>query len=421
MTLGDVAAWPLESVWCPATNGKPEEVQRGAREEAKRLQGLVDRRIDPRQDKADQLAATEARRTEQQRHDAFAREAWGSYMEQRKPKWGERTYRDHENASTLGGKPVTRGRRAGQGTTTQPGLLCPLLAQPLSTLTADVVRVWLRQEAAKRPTQARGAFAMLRAFLNWCSDQPAYLGQVDVDACRARTARDELPRITPKVDCLQREQLKPWFEKVRKLGPTHAAYLQALLLTGARRGELTGLRWVDVDFQWKSLTIHDKMEGERTIPLTPFVASLMHELKTRNETPPSKPRKLRTGSEPPAPWRPSLWVFGSSTAKSGRLVEPRIAHNKAVAAAGLPGLTLHGLRRSFGTLAEWVECPVGISAQIMGHKPSALAEKHYRQRPIDLLRMWHTKIEAWILNEAGIEQPPAEGTPRLESVPGKAA
>jgi hypothetical protein len=43
----------------------------------------------------------------------------------------------------------------------------------------------------------------------------------------------------------------------------------------------------------------------------------------------------------------------------------------------------------------------------MGHAPSATAEKHYRVRPLDLLRMWHTKIEAWILTEAGIEQPAA--------------
>ena len=38
----------------------------------------------------------------------------------------------------------------------------------------------------------------------------------------------------------------------------------------------------------------------------------------------------------------------------------------------------------------------------MGHKPSALAEKHYRRRPIDLLRKWHTKIEEWVLEQAGI-------------------
>lgn len=68
---------------------------------------------------------------------------------------------------------------------------------------------------------------------------------------------------------------------------------------------------------------------------------------------------------------------------------------------------MHGLRRSFGTLAEWVECPVGVVDQIQGHKPSALAEKHYRVRPLDLLRLWHERIEVWILNEAGIDLPDA--------------
>jgi hypothetical protein len=43
--------------------------------------------------------------------------------------------------------------------------------------------------------------------------------------------------------------------------------------------------------------------------------------------------------------------------------------------------------------------------QIQGHEPSATAEKHYKKRPIDLLRMWHVKIEKWILEQAGIEQP----------------
>jgi hypothetical protein len=44
----------------------------------------------------------------------------------------------------------------------------------------------------------------------------------------------------------------------------------------------------------------------------------------------------------------------------------------------------------------------------MGHKPSATAEKHYRRRPLDLLRMWHVKIEGSILEQAGIAQPSEE-------------
>ena len=31
------------------------------------------------------------------------------------------------------------------------------------------------------------------------------------------------------------------------------------------------------------------------------------------------------------------------------------------------------------------------------------AEKHYKVRPLDLLRMWHTKIESWFLEQAGIK------------------
>ena len=103
-------------------------------------------------------------------------------------------------------------------------------------------------------------------------------------------------------------------------------------------------------------------------------------------------------------WKPSLFVF-SSRSKSGHIEEPRIAHDKAVAAAGIPDLTIQGLRRSFSTLAEWTEAPEGVVAQIQGHKPSATREKHYKKRPLDLLRMWHTKIEAWVLEQAGIEQP----------------
>ena len=70
--------------------------------------------------------------------------------------------------------------------------------------------------------------------------------------------------------------------------------------------------------------------------------------------------------------------------------------------AGIDGLTLHGLRRSFKSLTEWLEVPARVVAQIMGHKPSATAEKHYTVRPLDLLRVHHEKIEAWILEQAGI-------------------
>jgi len=367
VTIGDVKVWNLDD----------------ARAEARRLQALIDQGTDPRQERAERIAATEAKREEARRVEAPALDAWNAYLEARKARWSEPHIRDHENVSKEGGEPRTRGRRKGESDVTMPGALRPLLLLPLARIDADRVRVWLEDEAARRPTHARLAFGLLRAFLNWCSDRPEYRDQIHADACTPRAARESLPKKAAKDDCLQREQLATWFEHVRQIGnPTIAAYLQTALLTGARREEVAGIRWEDVDFQWKSLTIRDKVEGQRVIPLTPYVASLLASLPRRNE-----------------------WVFSSLTAEDGRLQEPRIAHNKALAAAGLPALSIHGLRRSFGTLAEWVEVPAGIVAQIMGHKPSATAEKHYRRRPLDLLRMWHVKIEGWILGQAGIEQP----------------
>jgi hypothetical protein len=56
-----------------------------------------------------------------------------------------------------------------------------------------------------------------------------------------------------------------------------------------------------------------------------------------------------------------------------------------------------------------------VVAQIMGNKPSAIAEKHYRRRPLDLMRLWHTKIECWMLEQVAVphEAEHAPGTLRM--------
>lgn len=118
------------------------------------------------------------------------------------------------------------------------------------------------------------------------------------------------------------------------------------------------------------------------------------------------------------PRRPNNpYVFTSPGAASGRLQDARANHTRALKIAGLPHVTLHGLRRSFSTLSEWVEVPVGVVAQIQGLKPSDIAEKHYRVRPLDLLRMWHERIEAWMLDQAGIDfKPKVDEEPALQVV-----
>ncbi|CAJ3196914.1 Phage integrase [Burkholderia pseudomallei] len=384
LTIGDARAWDL---------GR-------ARTEAARLKTLIDDGKDPREARAQQQAAHEARQAEARRRDVTFGEAWDEYVESRKPFWSERHYNDHLQHADEGGKPKKRGKGL-----TQAGPLAELRPLKLSELISERIAEWMVLQSQDRPTMSALSFRLLRGFIRWTHDSPSYKGIVPTDAYKARDVRDVVPRVKAKDgDSLQREQLGVWFREVRKIAnPVQSAYLQGLLLTGARREEWAGLRWEDVDFRWRSVVLDDKVEGTggRTIPLTPYLATLLMNLKRLNETPPDR-RQLVRLAERGETWAPSEWVFASKTSEDGKIAEPRIAHNKALAAAELPHVTLHGLRRSFGTLSEWVEVPVGVVAQIQGHKPSAIAEKHYRRRPLDLLRSWHDKIESWMLEQAGV-------------------
>jgi len=374
-----------------------------ARTEASRLKVLTDQGRDPRAELAAQVNAQHALERATQRLQVTVGDAWDIYVRSRQPHWSARHYQDHLGHAALGGE----ARKRGKGLT-QAGPIASLRADKLSELTGPRVAAWLTAESASRPTVTALSYRLLRGFIRWTEDAEDYRGLIPADAYRARAVKDAVPRVRAKDgDVLQREQLTDWFRAVRGLGNDVAsAYLQGLLLTGARREELASLRWVDVDFKWKTIVLDDKIEGTggRKIPLTPHMSELLQQLKILNETPPSTRQMKKLQKEGKPPLGPSPWVFFSSTSAKGRLTEPRSAHQRALTEADLPHLTIHGLRRSFGTLSEWCDVPVGVVAQLQGHKPSAIAEKHYRRRPIDLLRLWHEKIERWILNEAGIPQ-----------------
>lgn len=373
VTIGNVEAWDIPQ----------------AQAEARRLQVLIDQGHDPRKVKAANETAKIKQATENKKRELLesvtVNKAWNEYVKERKSFWSELHYKDHVKAMQQGGEKRTRSKLL-----TQPGLLYSLSSIRLIEVTTELVDDWAKREALKRATQARLSLRLLRAFLFWCSRHPIYKDIVKSNSAKSKKAKECLGKPKLKNDVLQREQLPSWFAAIRQLGNSIiSAYLQSLLLTGARREELASLRWDALDFRWNSLTIRDKVDGQRVIPLTPYVAYLLSALPRRNE-----------------------WVFSSLTSSSGRLADPRIAHNRACEIAGLE-LTLHGLRRSFASLCEWTETPVGIAAQIQGHKPQGVREKNYIRRPLDLLRMWHIKIEEWILNEANIEFNPEEGCLRL--------
>lgn len=361
-TIGDVKLWSIEQ----------------ARTEARRLAVVLDKGQDPRELERQQKAEQEAQRQQAKAKALTVGDVWPLYLENGRPKrrdaWKPRYLADLHAMAAAGGEPKKRG--AGL---TRPGPLYPLLALPLSGVTEDALKVWFDREAKAGKHQAARALMMFRGFLRWCASQPEYRALVDREAGQAPAIVQNLPATTRRTDALEAAQVAGWWAGVEQLNNHSAgAYLRALLLTGARREEMASLRWADVDFRWRKLTLADKVEASRTIPLTPYLHHLIASLPRSGE-----------------------YVF-ASTGREGRIVDVRSSHAKALQSAGIEHLTFHGLRRSFSLLGEAAGAPAGAIAQVMGHRPSATAEG-YRPRSIDALRPFLERIEAHILSLAGVQ------------------
>lgn len=368
ITIGDVRIWSIE----------------GARAEATILKVMIDRGIDPRLVKVQQKTAQTQERKDANRQSMTVGDAWQQYVREKKSYerggWGSAQQELVMRLTEPGGNKKKRGKGM-----TIAGPLASLMPLKLTELTPSCITVWLKRESSKRATSARQSFKLLTAFYNWCESEDEYRDMIPADAFKSKKVAAHVPKAKSKKDCLQREHLPTWFEAARHLDSiVISAYLQILLLTGARRGELAALKWTDVNFNFGgSLTLRDKGTtsgikiGTRTIPLTPYVATLMKRLPRRND-----------------------YVFSSMDSKAGYIVSPNRTHARMLKKAGLPHVSLHGLRRSFKTLAQWITLPVGITDQIMGHAPQSVGEKHYTVRPLDMLRQSHERIEVWFLREA---------------------
>lgn len=360
-----------------------------AQASARELRTNAAKKIDPR--KLERAAAAEAERVAVEaavkaataEADAVAQsltvgKIWPLYLETGRPKrrdaWKPRYLADLKAMAAPGGEPKKRGKGV-----TRQGPLYPLLALPLAAINEDTLKSWFDREAIAGKHQAARALMMFRGFLRWCAARTEYRSMTNRDAGSAPAIVECLPSNTRRTDALEAAQVPGWWAGVEQLNNrTASVYLRALLLTGARRQELAALTWVNLDFHWRKLTMADKVESTRTIPLSPYMAQLLAGLP-----------------------RVGPYVF-ASTGKAGRITDTRNSHAKALQSAAIEGLTIHGLRRSFSLLGEAAGAPSGAIAQVMGHKPSATAEG-YRPRSVDALRPFLEQIERHILEQAGVQ------------------
>jgi integrase len=128
------------------------------------------------------------------------------------------------------------------------------------------------------------------------------------------------------------------------------------LATGARRGELLGLRWADVDLKRGTLTFQETKNGERrAVPLTGQALVLMCQH--------AKVRRLDT-----------VLVFPDATGR--RALGIREAFEGAVDRAGIADFRFHDLRHSFASYLAMNGATLAEIAEVLGHKTLAMVKRY---------------------------------------------
>lgn len=328
--------------------------------------------IDPGRQKAEQLDKNLQFHKGKAKKQITFGQAFSNYVHIKQSDWSANYLKDHIRAA----HPHLSDPKY------KAGCLDYIWDTNLIDLTPELIEKWVRFENKTRKTRMAQAYRMYKAFVNWANERNEYAELIPDRSATAKMVTTAIKKTGRHKEALQRQQLKMWFDLVLsdKVNSSLAAALICMLMNGSRPDEMLSLTWDKVDFDWKTITITDKVDQwERQIPLTPYVEHLMKGLPKINQ-----------------------YVFGSTRGDKTH-IKPNSSYRKALLDAGLPPLPPKSMRKSFSNLSEWVSVPYGIVKQIMGHRPTATDEKHYKDRPIDLLRHWHVIIEQFILAEAGID------------------
>ncbi len=162
---------------------------------------------------------------------------------------------------------------------------------------------------------------------------------------------------------LRPEEIPAFFEAINhKETPEYLRdYVMLSLYTGARKSNVLGMRWKDIDLHLGIWIIPAEMSKNRedmTVPLIPIAVEILERRQFEN-------KKLKT---------PSIYVFptiGKSRARSGHLSDPRGAWYKLLDRAGIENFHIHDLRRTMGSWQTIQGTSTSIVGKSLGHKSQA--------------------------------------------------
>lgn len=191
--------------------------------------------------------------------------------------------------------------------------------------------------------------ARLGRFFSWLTERRvisanpcAAVRRPDASAARERTLTDV--------------EIKLFWMASGKMGELFSALLTLLLLLGQRRGELSGLRWSELDGDTRTIpAIRMKNSRQHIVPLPKAAVDLIATIQPIGET----------------------FVFtttGQSPVSGWSKVKARLDLKMAeLAGEQLPSFTLHDLRRTCASGLQSLGIPLPVTERVLNHRSGSLA------------------------------------------------
>jgi integrase len=328
-----------------------------AREEARKLRKIVDRGGDP-------LADIEAERDAPTVGDLIGRFE-GEYL----PKRRVGTQRNYASMLNCHVRPHWSPHTKVDAVTTD-----------------EIEKLHRKLTAAGSPARANSVVKMLGKMFalavrwGWRSDNlnPARGVEKNHDAKRKRyLSGDELARLTAALTAHPDQQ--------------SANVIRLLLLTGARRGEVLGMRWVDLDLGngiWLKPATLTKQNRPHEVPLSAPACALLAEIAAQ-----------RGEGE---------FVFPGGDSDTRQTQIQRFWH-RLCRDAGLVDCRVHDLRHSFASTLVSSGASLPLIGALLGHSsPTTTARYSHLYPNAQRAAVEHV---AAVLTAAGNPEPPTEPTP----------
>lgn len=143
-------------------------------------------------------------------------------------------------------------------------------------------------------------------------------------------------------------------EAVDTTSLTAIAAIRLLIFTGARKGEILGLRWEWIDWQRCEARLPDSKTGEKTIHLPPPAMAVLTSLPRMESNP---------------------YVFVGHVAGK-QMVNLQKPWRRIRAAAGLETVRLHDLRHAFASVAASSGLGLPIIGKMLGHTQAQATHRY---------------------------------------------